>query len=116
LSALILDLHERGLNNDVSVVLWGEFGRTPKINKSNSRDHWPSCYTVLLAGGGVKRGYRYGSSDRFGAYPASGAVRPDDLAATIFSLMGIDPSTEMHDGLGRPFAISSGQVIHDVIA
>jgi hypothetical protein len=116
LPTLLTDLEDRGLLDTTLVVWMGEFGRTPKINKSNSRDHWPSCYTVLLAGGGVKRGYRYGASDRFGAYPASGAVRPDDLAATIFSLLGIDPSTEMHDGLGRPFAISSGQVIHDVIA
>lgn len=116
LPTLLTDLEERGLLDETLVVWMGEFGRTPKINKSNSRDHWPSCYTVLLAGGGVKRGFRYGESDRFGAYPDSGAVRPDDLAATIFSLMGIDPATEMHDGLGRPFAISSGQVIHEVIA
>lgn len=116
LPTLLTDLDERGLLDETLVVWMGEFGRTPRINKSNSRDHWPSCYTVLLAGGGVKRGFRYGESDRHGAYPLSGAVLPDDLSATLFSLMGIDPATEMRDGLGRPFPISRGQVIHDIIA
>ncbi len=116
LPTLLTDLDERGLLDETLVVWMGEFGRTPHINKSSSRDHWPSCYTVLLAGGGVKRGFRYGESDRNGAYPLSGAVRPDDLSATLFSLMGIDPATEMQDALGRPFPISRGEVIHDIFA
>ncbi len=116
LPTLLTDLDDRGLLDETLVVWMGEFGRTPRINKNSSRDHWPSCYTVLLAGGGVKRGFRYGQSDRYGAHPASGAVRPDDLAATIFALMGIDPRTEMHDTLGRPLPVSRGQVIDGVIA
>jgi hypothetical protein len=116
LPTLLTDLDDRGLLDETLVVWMGEFGRTPRINKQASRDHWPGCYTVLLAGGGVKRGFRYGESDRHGAQPASGAVRPDDLAATIFSLMGIDPATEMHDAFGRPLAISNGQVIESIIA
>jgi hypothetical protein len=94
----------------------GEFGRTPKLNGQTSRDHWPQCYTVLLAGGGVKRGYVYGASDKQGAYPAKDPVRPDDLAATVFYLLGIDPATEVR-GLGdRPVAISDGKPVMDVIA
>ncbi len=116
LPTLLTDLDERGLLDQTLVVWMGEFGRTPRINGNASRDHWPQCYTVLLAGGGVKRGFRYGSSDRFGAAPASGAVRPDDIAATIFELMGIDPATQMHDTFGRPLAISNGQTIRDIIA
>ncbi|REK19597.1 MAG: DUF1501 domain-containing protein [Planctomycetota bacterium] len=116
LPVLLTDLDERGLLDETLVVWMGEFGRTPRINKNSSRDHWPHCYTVLLAGGGVKRGYRHGSSDRLGAHPQSGAVRPDDLAATIYHLMGIDPASHMHDTLGRPLALSGGRVIDDVIA
>ncbi len=116
LPVLLSDLDERGLLDETLVVWMGEFGRTPRINKNNSRDHWPSCYTVLLAGGGVKRGFRYGASDRDGAFPDSGAVRPDDIAATIFSLMGISPETLMHDALNRPFAITSGVPIAGVMA
>ena len=89
----------------------GEFGRTPKINSQTSRDHWPQCYTVLLAGGGVKRGFVYGASDKQGAYPAKDPVRPDDLAATVFHLLGIDPHTEVR-GLGdRPVTISEGKTL-----
>jgi len=116
LPVLLTDLEERGLLDETLVVWMGEFGRTPRINKNNSRDHWPSCYTVLLAGGGVKRGYRYGESDRDGAFPMSGAARPDDIAATIFALMGIAPETLMHDALNRPFAITSGTPIWDIMS
>jgi hypothetical protein len=116
LPVLLSDLEERGLLDETLVVWMGEFGRTPRINKNNSRDHWPSCYTVLLAGGGVKRGFRYGSSDKDGAHPLSGAVRPDDVAATMFALMGIQPETLMHDALDRPLAITSGTPIWDVMA
>ncbi len=116
LPVLLTDLDERGLLDETLVVWMGEFGRTPRINKNNSRDHWPSCYTVLLAGGGVKRGFRYGASDRDGAYPDTGAVRPDDVAATIFALMGISPETLMHDALNRPFPVSSGTPITGVMA
>jgi hypothetical protein len=102
---------------DETLVVWmGEFGRTPKINANQSRDHWPHCYTVLMAGGGVKRGHVYGSSDRDGAYPADHPVTPGNVAATIFHLLGINPETEVHDIAGRPLAIADGKPILDVIA
>jgi len=116
LPTLLTDLDERGLL-DTTLVLWmGEFGRTPKINANISRDHWPDCYTVLLAGGGVKRGFAYGASDKHAAYPASGLVRPDDLAATVYYLLGIDPHTEVRGQGGRPVSISSGQPVMGVVA
>jgi hypothetical protein len=116
LPTLIDDLDQRGLL-DTTLVLWmGEFGRTPKLNGQTSRDHWPQCYTVLLAGGGVKKGYVYGASDKDGAYPAKDPVRPDDLAATLFYLLGIDPATEVK-GLGdRPVLISEGKPVLDILA
>ena len=111
LSALIEDLEERGLLETTLVVVLGEFGRTPKINGSAGRDHWPDCYSVLLAGGGVKGGGLHGASDRLGAYPASDPVRPADLAATIFWRFGIDPATLIRDATGRPYRIADGEPI-----
>jgi uncharacterized protein (DUF1501 family) len=111
LSALIGDLDERGLLDSTLVVAMGEFGRTPKLNGDAGRDHWPDCYTVLLAGGGVQGGAVYGSSDRMGAFPASDPVTPGDLAATIFWRFGIDPATMMHDALGRPHRLAAGEAI-----
>lgn len=116
LPTLLADLDERGLLDETLVVWAGEFGRTPKINKNSSRDHWPQCYTALLAGGGVKRGFVHGASDKDGAYPAEKPVKPDDLAATMYHLLGIAPDTEVHDAVGRPLPVSYGKVVHDVIA
>jgi len=110
------DLDSRGLLDSTLVVWMGEFGRTPKINQNVSRDHWPDCYTVLLAGGGVKRGLVYGASDKNGAYPAENPVRPDDLAATMFYLLGIDPHTEVRAVGNRPVLIANGKPISGVIA
>src|SRR5262249_23625686 len=109
LSALIEDLDTRGLLDSTLVVAMGEFGRTPKINREGGRDHWPDCYTVLLAGGGVCGGAVYGASDRLAAYPASDPVTPGDLAATIFWRFGFDPATEIHDQLGRPHRLAAGE-------
>jgi hypothetical protein len=116
LPTLLDDLDQRGLLDETLVVWMGEFGRTPKINQNAGRDHWPQCYTALLAGGGVKRGFVFGSSDKSGAYPASDAVKPDDLAATMFYLLGIDPHTEVRDPLNRPLPIAQGSPITGVIA
>lgn len=116
LPTLLVDLDERGLLDETLVVWMGEFGRTPRINENASRDHWPQCYSVLLAGGGVKRGYVHGASDRDGAYPARDGVPLEDLAATMFYLLGIDPHTEVQDAAGRPLPISSGEVVHGLIA
>ncbi|MEE3367862.1 MAG: DUF1501 domain-containing protein [Planctomycetota bacterium] len=115
LPTLLDDLEDRGLLDETLVLWMGEFGRTPKINKNESRDHWPQCYTVLMAGGGVKRGYTYGSSDAHGMYPDEDGVKPEDLAATLYYLMGIPPDTEIRDRSDRPLAIA-GNPILDVIA
>jgi Protein of unknown function (DUF1501) len=115
LPALLDDLEQRGLLDETLVVWMGEFGRTPKINANASRDHWPDCYTVLLAGGGVKRGFVYGASDAHGMYPDEHPVRPEDLAATIYQLLGIDPHTEVRDRLNRPLAVA-GRTVTEVIA
>jgi hypothetical protein len=110
-TALILDLGNRGLLNETLVIAMGEFGRTPKINGNAGRDHWPNCYSVVLAGGGVRGGITFGSSDKMGAYPDSDAVSPGDLAATLFWRFGLDPAQEMVDLTGRPYALASGQPI-----
>ena len=111
LSALLEDLDARGLLDSTLVVAMGEFGRTPKINGEGGRDHWPDCYTVLLAGGGVCGGAVYGASDRLGAYPAADPVTPGDLAATIFWRFGLDPATAIYDQNGRPHRLAAGQPI-----
>jgi len=115
LPTLLDDLEQRGLLDETLVVWMGEFGRTPKINKNVSRDHWPQCYTALLAGGGVKGGFVHGASDANGMYPDKDPVRPDDLAATIYTLLGIDPSTEVYDRGNRPLVIA-GKAVTDVFA
>jgi len=116
LPTLLTDLEERGLLDETLVVWMGEFGRTPQINKNASRDHWPQCYTVLLAGGGVKKGFVYGASDKTCSYPAENPVRPDDVAATIFAALGIDPHSEMRTAADRPVAAAEGRVISEVFA
>jgi hypothetical protein len=114
--ALLEDLDSRGLLNDTLVVWMGEFGRSPRINSMAGRDHWPQCYTALLAGGGVRRGFVHGSSDKIGAFPATDPVRPDDLAATMFHLLGINPQTEVHDALNRPLPIATGNPIMGLLS
>lgn len=116
LPTLIEDLDDRGLLDETLIVWAGEFGRSPRINNIAGRDHWPQCYTVLLAGGGVRRGFVHGVSDRFAAYPSRDPVRPEDLSATMFHLLGVDPRTHVHDALNRPLPISPGSVIADVLA
>lgn len=116
LPTLLNDLEDRGLLDETLVVWVGEFGRTPRINDNASRDHWPQCYTALLAGGGVKRGFVYGASDKTGSHPAENPVRPDDLAATVYHLLGIDPHAEVHDVGKRPLAITDGKPVLGVVA
>jgi hypothetical protein len=115
-SALIEDLDARGLLASTLVVAVGEFGRTPRVNGSGGRDHWPGCYTAVLAGGGVQGGAAFGSSDRTGATPASEPVTPADLAATVFSRFGIDPAGEIRDQLDRPYRLADGTPIEGVMA
>jgi len=116
LPALLEDMDSRGLLDDTLVVWMGEFGRSPKINDIAGRDHWPQCYTALVAGGGVKRGSIYGASDKYGGYPARDPVRPDDLAATMYYLLGIDPETEVRDPLDRPLPIAAGKPLVGLLA
>src|SRR5437762_10993385 len=116
LPTLLEELDQRGLLDTTLVVWLGEFGRTPKINEKASRDHWPACYTVLLAGGGVKRGFVYGESDKTASYPTRDPVRPEDLAATIYHLLGIDPHTEVRSAHNRPVLISEGTPVLNVVA
>ena len=116
LPVFLNDLNDRGLLDSTLVVWMGEFGRTPRLNANTSRDHWPQCYTVLLAGGGVKRGYVHGRSDKSGALPDRDPVPLEDLAATMFSLLGIDPATELFDKLNRPLPAASGKVVSGLIA
>jgi hypothetical protein len=115
LPAFLQDLEERGLLDTTLVVWVGEFGRTPKLNGQASRDHWPQCYTALLAGGGTKKGYIHGASDKDGAYPTKDPVRPDDLAATMFAALGLSPEAEVRDAQQRPIAIA-GKVVEEVFA
>jgi uncharacterized protein (DUF1501 family) len=108
-SALLDDLASRGLLEETLVVWVGEFGRTPRINKANSgREHWPQCYSAVLAGAGVRGGSIYGSSDKWAAHPATDPVSPDDLGATILHTLGVDPSTTVKDAVNRPIRINDG--------
>jgi hypothetical protein len=107
-AALLTDLNDRGLLDETLVVWMGDMGRTPKVNTGAGRDHWSFCYSVVLAGGGVKGGQVYGSSDRHAAYPSTNPVSPADIAATIFHCLGIDPRGEMTDQQGRPLVVSRG--------
>jgi hypothetical protein len=116
LSALLDDLGQRGLSGRTLLVVMGEFGRTPLINKAAGRDHWHHCYSVLLSGGGIKPGVVLGRSDRRGAYPVHGRVcTPADLCATVYHCLGIDPRTEMTDQTGRPLLLSRGELIREVL-
>jgi hypothetical protein len=111
-AALLDDLAARGLLEETLVVWAGEFGRHPRITKGNAgREHWPCCYSAVLAGGGIHPGCVFGASDRWAAYPARDPVNPDDLAATIMHALGVDPALEIHDSLGRPLRINSGTVL-----
>jgi hypothetical protein len=115
LSALLDDLQQRGLLDTTLVVVMGEFGRTPKINANAGRDHWGSCQSVLLAGGGIKGGQVLGASDKLGAFPTDAPVDPVDLHATLYHCMGLDPSRLIYDGLQRPYAISTGRVLKSLL-
>jgi uncharacterized protein (DUF1501 family) len=102
LSALIRDLNDHGLLDSTIVYCAGEFGRTPQINKNAGRDHWARSMGVVLAGGGFKRGFAYGSTDAQGMAPATDRCTPDDIAATILHQLGIDPHQELQTAIGRP--------------
>jgi hypothetical protein len=113
-SALLEDLHQRGLLEETLVVCLGEFGRTPQINRAAGRDHWAACNSVVLAGGGMRGGQVLGASDRIAAYPSTAPVSPGDLAATIYHALGVDPDTEIRDLQGRPLRLITGRPLTEL--
>ena len=119
-TALLDDLDSRGLLAETLVVWMGEFGRTPKLeliapHPEPGRNHWCNCFSLALAGAGVRGGQVYGASDRDGAYPTRDPVTPADLTATLFHLLGLSPDTEMRDRLDRPQPISRGRVLEQLL-
>jgi len=104
-SSLLEELSERGLLANTMVLATGEFGRTPKVNPAGGRDHWPQCWTVLMAGGGIKGGQVIGSSDEIGSAPKDRPTTPGEIAATVYRSLGIDLATELPGGGGRPIPV-----------
>lgn len=115
LAMFLEDLQARGLLASTHVVCLGEFGRTPRINKDGGRDHWPDCYSLLVAGGGIQNGRVYGTSNRQAAYPVDGPVAPWDLSATMYHLLGIDPGAHLANRQGQPLPIARGRVVTELL-
>jgi hypothetical protein len=117
LGSLLTDLIDRGMLRRTLVVVMGEFGRSPKVNKAAGRDHWNFCYGLLLAGGGIKPGAVHGSSDKIGGRPSSNPVTPADVVATVYHCLGIANDLELQDRLGRPFQLVPwGDPIRELLA
>ena len=115
-TALIEDIHARGLAKRVMVVVTGEFGRTPRMNGHAGRDHWSDCFSVLLAGGGLQGGRVIGASEKWGGGVRDRLVTPLDLLATIYHTLGVPLDTHYEDASGRPVSIvGGGQVIHELL-
>jgi uncharacterized protein (DUF1501 family) len=110
-SALLTDLEERGRLDETLVVLLTDFGRTPRVNGGAGRDHYPNAYSIFLAGGGIRGGQVYGSSDNLGAFPRDLPTGPADVHATIFQALGISLDSHLHDAFGRPYALTDGRVL-----
>ncbi|MFP6764358.1 MAG: DUF1501 domain-containing protein, partial [Planctomycetaceae bacterium] len=115
IAALLEDLEQSGMLADTLVVWNSEFGRTPRVNARAGRDHWGPCNTVVMAGGGVPGGQIYGASDERAAYPSANKVTQDDIASTLYHLLGFHPETEVHDRLNRPHRIALGEPIYDLL-
>jgi hypothetical protein len=116
-AALIEDLVDRGMLDRTLVAILGDFGRTPKINANAGRDHWNFCYSIMLAGGGIRPGWVHGASDKSGAYPADNPTAPADILATIYRLLGVDHQMELYDRFRRPHQIvSRGNVVPGLLA
>lgn len=115
-SALIADLKDRGLLESTMVIAWGEFGRTPKINAKNGRDHWPGVFSAALAGGPIQGGRVVGSSDSKGAYPGSNPKSPQDVLATMYQHIGVDIDAHYKDSAGRPMRVlPSGEPLKELL-
>jgi hypothetical protein len=116
LSALVSDLHDRGLDKDVVVLAWGEFGRTPKVNQAEGRDHWPDVGFALFAGGGLKTGQVVGATDALAAYPKSRPYRAEHVLGTLYHALGIEPDRTLPDFTGRPRTLlEDGRPIAELI-
>jgi hypothetical protein len=116
LSTLLTDLGDRGLLDEVVVICMGEFGRTPKLNMTGGRDHWPKVSSVMMAGGGLKGGIAVGKSDAKAEEPAERPIKPEDMAYTMFTMLGIEPSKIYETPTGRPIRISNeGQLIKELV-
>jgi uncharacterized protein (DUF1501 family) len=114
-TALIEDLHERGLIENTLVVAWGEFGRTPRVNNDAGRDHYPNVFSAALAGGPVRGGRVVGASDAKGAFPLANPKSPQDVLATIYRFLGVDTQKQYFDSSGRPhLALPSGTPIAEL--
>lgn len=114
-AALLNDLEQRGMLEETLVAWVGEFGHTPKFNKNGGRDHWGRCFSVALAGGGIRGGVVHGKSDKMAADPIEGKVEPKDITATILHSLGVAPHTEYLDEEGRPIPLSRGRVIREIL-
>jgi len=122
-STLLDDLRDRGLLDETLILWTGEFGRTPRVGQRNSdagagadgRDHWPGCFTSVLAGGGIRGGQVYGASDRHAAYPSANAVRPMDVVATVYHNLGISQHLELKDPQGRPLVVCPGDPLLSLV-
>jgi hypothetical protein len=116
LSALITDLHERGLHQNVCVVVWGEFGRTPRVNKYGGRDHWPGAGSVLFSGGGLRMGQMVGETNAHGEHPTTRAYTPQNILSTLYHVLGIDPSATIPDLGGRPqYVLDDREPVRELI-
>jgi uncharacterized protein (DUF1501 family) len=116
-TTLINDLYERGLDQDVLLIVTGEFGRTPRLEYKDGkvgRDHWPSAMSILISGGGMPMGQVIGSTDAIGSRPASRPLDPHDILATIYQFLGIDPHLHLPDPSGRPIALTHGTPIREL--
>lgn len=116
-SSLIAELAQSGMLERTLVAVLGDFGRSPRINANAGRDHWNSCYSILLAGGGLKGGYVHGASDSTGSVPAESPVSPGDIIATLYHSLGVDPGMSIHDVLDRPHPlVPAGRVINELLS
>jgi uncharacterized protein (DUF1501 family) len=114
--ALVDDIYERGLDKDVLVIVWGEFGRTPRVNGTGGRDHWGPVMSVLLFGGGLRVGQVIGSSNAKGEVPKERPLKPYDVLATMYRHLGIDPKITFPDHTGRPrHLLDEGEVIAELV-
>ena len=117
LATLLDDLHDRGLSDDVLVIVTGEFGRTPRLEFQNGkigRDHWPSAMSILVSGGGMPMGQVIGATDNIGARPSSRSLDPHDFLATVYRYLGIDHTLHFNDPAGRPLPLARGTPIAEL--